>query len=149
LLGHLQRNKARRAAELFSVIESLDSLEVAQTLSRVREGRAPLSALCEVELTGLPNRTGFAPERLLADLPHLMELGGIELLGLMTVAAPGNAGPAFAAAREMLEKLRAISGLPLTTLSMGMSRDFEIAIAEGSTEVRIGSLLFGDRPERN
>jgi len=148
LLGHLQRNKVRRAAELFSVIESVDSLELAQRLSAARTGQERLPVLCEVELTGRPQRTGFAAQQLLAEFSQIADLQGIEVRGLMTVAAPESPGEAFSAARGLLEKLRELSDLPLPTLSMGMSGDFRAAIAEGSTEVRIGSRLFGERPAR-
>ncbi|HEY6538280.1 MAG TPA: YggS family pyridoxal phosphate-dependent enzyme [Candidatus Dormibacteraeota bacterium] len=147
LLGHLQRNKVGRAVEIFSAIESLDSWELAQRLSQARAGRPPLPVLCEVELTGLPRRTGFSEAQLVVDLERLVDLPGIEVTGLMTVAGPSNPGPTFAAARDLLELLRQRSGLPLSTLSMGMSADFQVAIAEGSTEVRIGSLLFGRRAD--
>lgn len=145
LLGHLQRNKVRRATELFSCVESVDSVELAQRLSRAREGRARLQVLCEVELTGLPSRTGFSPAQLEREIGRLAQLEGIELDGLMTLAAPGRAQEAFSACRDLADRLRALSGCPLPTLSMGMSGDFREAIAGGSTRVRIGSLLFGDR----
>jgi len=146
LLGHLQRNKAKRAAELFQLVESVDSFEVAQLLSRARLDQTKLPVLCEVELTGLPRRTGFEPDRLQGDFPRLLELEGIEVEGLMTVADPANPRQAFSACRELLERLRELSGRRLPVLSMGMSEDFPAAIAAGSTQVRIGSLLFGVRP---
>ena len=147
LLGHLQRNKVGRAAQLFRSVASVDSLSLAQKLSAARSGQQqPLQVLCEVELTGLPNRTGFQPSQLEADLPQLIELEGIRLEGLMTVAAPQRPQEAFSACRQLVERLRELSGLALPILSMGMSGDFQAAISEGSTEVRIGTLLFGDRP---
>ncbi|MGC1405293.1 MAG: YggS family pyridoxal phosphate-dependent enzyme [Candidatus Dormiibacterota bacterium] len=146
LLGHLQRNKVGRAAELFQTVASVDSLGLAQKLSAARSGQSPVPVLCEVELTGLPNRTGFQPGQLEAALPQLIELEGIALEGLMTVAAPQTPGETFSACRRLAERIRELSGLALSTLSMGMSGDFQEAIAEGSTEVRIGTLLFGDRP---
>lgn len=146
LLGHLQRNKAKRAAELFHMVESLDSLELARLLSRARQDQPRVPVLCEVELTGLARRTGFPPGRLEAEFSQLLDLDGIEVLGLMTVADPDTPGRAFSACRELLDRLRQLSGRRLPVLSMGMSGDFLTAIAEGSTEVRIGSLLFGARP---
>jgi pyridoxal phosphate enzyme (YggS family) len=145
LLGHLQRNKARRAAGLFRWIESLDSLELARLLSAARAGSGPLIVLCEVELTQLPGRNGFEPDRLEREWEELLALDGIAVQGLMTVAAPGEGRRAFAACRSLAERLVARGGRALPTLSMGMSADFRDAIAEGSTRVRIGSLLFGDR----
>lgn len=146
LLGHLQRNKARRAAELFQMVESLDSLEIAQLLSRARVGQAKLRVLCEVELTGLPRRSGFDPSLLEKQITQLMELEGIEVEGIMTLADPADPERAFAKGRELLERLRLLSGHQLPALSMGMSGDFQEAILAGSTQVRIGSLLFGSRP---
>jgi pyridoxal phosphate enzyme (YggS family) len=145
LLGHLQRNKVGRAAQLFQSVASVDSLTVAQKLSAARSGQPPLQVLCEVELTALPNRTGFLPAQLEADLPQLIQLEGISLQGLMTVAAPQRPEEAFSACRQLTERLRAQSELALPILSMGMSGDFQAAISEGSTQVRIGTLLFGDR----
>ncbi|HUY58005.1 MAG TPA: YggS family pyridoxal phosphate-dependent enzyme [Candidatus Micrarchaeaceae archaeon] len=146
LLGHLQRNKVKRAAQLFQLVESVDSLAVAQLLSRTRADQSRLKVLCEVELTGLTNRSGFAAGRLEQEFPRLLELEGIEVEGLMTVANPVQPERAFSACRELLDRLGEVSGRHLTTLSMGMSGDFQAAIAEGSTEVRIGSRLFGSRP---
>jgi hypothetical protein len=146
LLGHLQRNKVGRAAKLFQCVESIDSLGLARKLSLARAGQPLLRILCEVELTGLPNRSGFEPAQLQQDLSHLIELDGIALEGLMTVAAPQRPRETFSACRQLVERMRELSGLALPTLSMGMSGDFQAAIAEGSTEVRIGRLLFGDRP---
>ncbi|MGA8207622.1 MAG: YggS family pyridoxal phosphate-dependent enzyme [Candidatus Dormiibacterota bacterium] len=145
LLGHLQRNKVARAAQLFQSVASVDSLELARKLSAARSGQPPLPVLCEVELTGLPNRTGFQPAQLQEAMPQLVELAGIAVDGLMTVAAPHTPRATFSACRKLAEGMRELSGLALSTLSMGMTGDFQAAIAEGSTEVRIGTLLFGDR----
>jgi PLP dependent protein len=145
LLGHLQRNKVGRAAQLFQLVAGVDSLGLAQKVSAARSGQPPIRVLCEVELTGLPNRTGFQPAQLREAMPQLIELEGISVEGLMTVAAPQAPREAFSACRKLAEQMRQLSGLALSTLSMGMSGDFQAAIAEGSTEVRIGTLLFGDR----
>ncbi|MGH7705218.1 MAG: YggS family pyridoxal phosphate-dependent enzyme [Candidatus Dormibacteria bacterium] len=145
LLGHLQRNKVRRATQLFAVLESVDSLELARLISSARDGAPPLPVLLEVELTGLPGRTGFRAEVLERELEQLLALPGIAVQGLMTVAAPGRPEAAFSTCRELAERLGRQGHRPLPTLSMGMSGDFEQAISEGSTEIRIGSLLFGER----
>jgi uncharacterized pyridoxal phosphate-containing UPF0001 family protein len=129
-------------------VESLDSLELARLLSRARAGQEPLPVLCEVELTQLPSRTGFEPDRLEREWEELLALEGIAVQGLMTVAAPGGERRAFAACRALAERLVERGGRELPTLSMGMSGDFREAIAEGSTRVRIGSLLFGSRELR-
>ncbi len=145
LLGHLQSNKTGRAARLFQTVESVDSLELARRLGRARVGLPPLPALLEVALTGLPGRSGLVPEALLGQLDDLLAVEGIVIEGLMTVALSGNPAPAFQACRQLLEQLRHRSGRTLPTLSMGMSQDFPVAIQEGSTEVRIGTRLFGPR----
>jgi hypothetical protein len=149
LLGHLQRNKVARASQLFHSVASVDSLVLAQKLSAARSGQPAMRVLCEVELTGLPNRTGFQAAQLEEDLPRLIELDGISLQGLMTVAAPQRPQEAFSACRQLVERLRTLSRLALPVVSMGMSGDFQTAISEGSTQVRIGTLLFGDRPAQS
>lgn len=146
LLGHLQRNKVKRAAQLFQLVESVDSAAVAELLSRARENQPRLKVLCEVDFTRLPNRSGFVAGQLEQEFPRLLELEGIEVEGLMTVADPLQPERAFSDCRELLDRLCGASGRQLTTLSMGMSGDFQAAIEAGSTEVRIGSLLFGTRP---
>ncbi|HET9051504.1 MAG TPA: YggS family pyridoxal phosphate-dependent enzyme [Candidatus Dormibacteraeota bacterium] len=160
LIGHLQTNKAGRAAGgAFATVHSVDSDRVAQALdSRRPEELDPLDVLLEVELTGLPGRTGVRPEGLdaLAELvsgglPHL------RLAGLMTMAPPPDGtGPnaldaarrAFARLRTLRDELEPRIGARLPELSMGMSGDFEVAVEEGSTIVRLGSALFGERPPR-
>ncbi len=145
LLGHCQRNKARRAADLFATVETVDSPELAQRLGAARAGAEPLPVLLEVELTGLPGRTGFTPRELEAAAAGLLQLPGLRIEGLMTVGAPGDPG-AFPRCARLREALAERCGVPLPTLSMGMSDDLEPAIAAGSTRVRIGRALFGPRP---
>ncbi|HUY53876.1 MAG TPA: YggS family pyridoxal phosphate-dependent enzyme [Candidatus Nanopelagicaceae bacterium] len=145
LLGHLQRNKVRIAADLFSLIETVDSLALARAISAAREGRAPLPILCEVDFTGLPGRKGYAPEQLVADLAELERLPGILVRGLMTVAAREQPALSFQACRALRDRLSQLGGGALPVLSMGMSEDFRDAIAAGSTQVRVGTLLFGSR----
>ncbi|HUY97829.1 MAG TPA: YggS family pyridoxal phosphate-dependent enzyme [Verrucomicrobiae bacterium] len=144
LLGHCQRNKARLAAGLFAEVETVDSLELARRLGAARPDTVPLAVCCEVELTGLPGRSGFTPAGLRAVLPELVALAGIEVTGLMTVAAPGES-EAFAQCRRLRDELAQTHGAPLPVLSMGMTDDFPAAIAAGSTRVRIGRGLFGPR----
>lgn len=148
LLGHLQRNKARRAAELFSLIESVDRAEVAAALGDARDAGAPLPVLLEVELTGLPGRGGVAPGGLAKLGEEVLAIPGLLLRGLMTVAAPERPQAQFSRCRELRGELESALGQPLPVLSMGMSQDFEAAVAEGSTEVRLGTVLFGPRPPR-
>jgi pyridoxal phosphate enzyme (YggS family) len=155
LIGHLQSNKSARAAEIFDGIDSIDSLRLAEKLDEAaaRLGKK-LPVLLEMKLTVEPTKTGVEPES--AELHSLLErLPGLEHLtmrGLMTIA-PLDEDPA--AARACFRRLRHLRDtlasqhprLDWRELSMGMSGDFEIAIEEGSTLVRIGTALFGSRPK--
>jgi pyridoxal phosphate enzyme (YggS family) len=153
LVGPLQANKARRAVELFDVLEAVDSLALARRLDRIagelRPGR-PLPILLEVNVDADPAKAGFLPEAVAPALPELLDLPGLEVRGLMTigrlVAAPGEARPTFAALRELAARLRAGHPGLGPELSMGMTDDFEVAVEEGSTIVRVGRALFGERP---
>lgn len=145
LVGHLQGNKATRAAGLCQRLDSLDSLQLGQRLDRACLDRQPLAVLCQVDFTGLPSRSGYRPGALERDFPQLQALPGLSVQGLMTVAAPGRALEDFKACRELARRLEQQFGWALPALSMGMSGDFEEAILCGSTEVRIGTLLFGPR----
>ena len=148
LIGHLQRNKARRAAGLFHLVESVDSAELAGLLAAaVPTPGPPLPVLLEVELTGIPTRTGLGESGLFPVAEVVAQLPGLRLLGLMTVASPERPQQEFSRCRELRDRLRAELGAELPILSMGMSSDFEAAIQEGSTEVRVGTLLLGPRPQ--
>lgn len=158
LVGPLQSNKARRAVELFEAIEAVDSLELARRLARlaIELGRAPLPIFCEVNVDRDPAKAGFDPAELEAALPALAELAapgrGLTLAGLMTIGRlapePEAARPTFVALRELSEGLRRTAPALRAGLSMGMSDDFEVAIEEGATHVRVGRALFGERPPR-
>ena len=154
LIGHLQTNKAKAAVELFDVVQSVDSERVATALAahRATTGRAPLPVLIEVELTDIPARTGVRPERAEALARAIAQMRSLQLSGLMTIAAPvadaadaADAAPCFRRLRELRDRLSQRLSLPLPELSMGMSDDFEVAIAEGATMVRVGSAIFGER----
>ena len=150
MVGHLQRNKARAAAAIFDVVHSIDSAQLATALDRHHGGGAPrLRVLVEVDLTAIRGRSGVPAGAASALLASLAGLAALETVGLMTIAPPGSPDAArdcFARLRGLRDRLRDDQGLPLPELSMGMSDDFEIAIAEGSTMVRLGRVLFGDRP---
>jgi PLP dependent protein len=153
LIGHLQSNKARRAAGLFDRVDSVDSLAVAQKLdAAVGSGTASgkrLRVLIEVSLGGEITKSGVAE----ADLTMLAEgvagLANLELLGLMTIPPflddLERVRPYFSKLREMREDLVRRVGRALPVLSMGMSHDFEIGVEEGATEIRVGTALFGER----
>jgi len=146
LIGHLQTNKARDAANRFALIQSLDSARLAAALGRVRPApRVPV--LIEVNAAGEVSKTGVEA----AGLERLIEAAraAVDILGLMTIppAAPDpeRARPHFAMLREMRDRLAAATGLALSELSMGMTGDFEVAIEEGATIVRVGRAIFGER----
>ena len=141
LIGHLQSNKARKAVALFDWIHSVDSPRLAEGLDRIAQelGRAP-QVLIEVNTSGEASKEGVAPEDAAALIALVAGLGSLRLAGLMTIGPTGgDPRPAF----RLLRRLRDAAGLD--ELSMGMSGDFEAAIEEGATMVRVGSALFGAR----
>jgi pyridoxal phosphate enzyme (YggS family) len=152
-IGHLQSNKARDAVELFEMIQSVDSLALAQELNkRCEQAGKRMPILLEVNLAGEASKFGYAPSRLLAELAELNALPRLEVHGLMTVPPwkpiAEQTRPFFREARELKQRCEDALGAPLPQLSMGMSGDFEVAIEEGATLVRIGTALFGERAKR-
>jgi len=149
-IGHLQSNKVRDAVELFEMIQGVDSLAIAQEISKraVQAGKT-MPILIEVNVAGEASKFGYAPEKLLAELNELNSLPKIEIHGLMAIPpfAPvaEKARPYFKKLRELKVECENILGAPLPHLSMGMSGDFEVAIEEGATIVRVGTALFGER----
>ncbi len=149
-IGHLQSNKCRDAVELFEMIQSVDSLPLAQEISkRAEQSTKTMPVLLEVNVAGESSKFGYQPEKLLAELKELKALPRIQIHGLMTVppwtAEPETARPHFKRLRELKKQCEEILAAPLPHLSMGMSGDFEVAIEEGATIVRIGTALFGPR----
>lgn len=147
MVGHLQSNKAKRAAEIFQTIDSADSEHVAAKLSdaAAATGRR-IPVLIQVNLAGEQSKSGVAPEKLEEFSDQLARMQGLELRGLMTI--PPFLEPAELV-RPHFRRLRELAGkLGLRELSMGMSHDFEVAIEEGATQVRIGTALFGERRAR-
>jgi pyridoxal phosphate enzyme (YggS family) len=148
LIGHLQRNKVKHV-ERFALIHSLDSARLADALDRVgvELGRA-MDALVQVNPVGEATKGGFSPDELRAEAERLAGLAGVRVRGVMTMAPftedEGILRAAFAAARGARDVL-AQAGHPATELSMGMTNDYEIAVEEGATLVRIGTALFGAR----
>jgi len=149
LIGPLQGNKTRLAAETFDWVESVDRLKIAQRLSAQRPtDRAPLDVCVQVNVSGEASKSGVAPHEVLALALAIADLPRIRVRGIMGIPAPTD-DPAqqrkqFRRLRECLERC-VDAGLPLDTLSMGMSADLEAAIAEGSTQVRVGTAIFGAR----
>ena len=151
LIGHLQRNKVRRALPLFDLLHSLDSFRLAETVSSAAsDAGVAVRALVQVNASGEDTKGGFPAEEALDAIARIAELPGLQVLGLMTMA-PFDADEStlrrvFGATRRLWEDAdRQISGFRGEVLSMGMSGDFEIAVEEGSTLVRVGTLLFGER----
>jgi pyridoxal phosphate enzyme (YggS family) len=144
LVGHLQRNKVRRAAELFSVIHSVDSPALIEALAATGK---PLRAFLEINVSGDVRKHGARPEEARTLRQAALRTGTIETLGLMTVPPlEGDPRASFRALRNLLLDLnRAGDGPPLGSLSMGMSGDYEAAVEEGATHVRIGTALVGAR----
>lgn len=150
MIGHLQSNKVRDAVELFSMIQGVDSLRIAQEISK-RAGQADrtMPVLVEVNVGGEASKSGYSPESLLAELRELAALPHVQVQGLMTVPpwkpVPELVRPYFVKARELKQQCEEVLGDPLPHLSMGMSGDFEVAIEEGATIIRVGTALFGER----
>ncbi len=150
MIGHLQSNKCRDAVELFEMIESVDSLALAEEINkRAVQAAKSLPILLEVNPVGEASKFGYRPEQLLNDLIKINALPRIEVHGLMAVPPwtpePEKLRPVFRQMRELKEKCEQTLGAPLPHLSMGMTGDFEVAIEEGATIVRIGTGLFGTR----
>ncbi len=152
LIGHLQRNKARMVPGLFSWVDSIDSLATAQALSRRCEaGGCGCAVLLQYNSTGEASKSGYQEESiLLEEAERIAGLAALRVRGVMTigpfVSDAAKIASAFARTRALYERLQKQLGeARIDTLSMGMTDDFEIAIAEGSTEIRVGSALFGAR----
>lgn len=145
-IGGLQRNKVRKVLGGFPVVHSVDSLRLAESIDRVagEEGKRP-GVYLEVNVAGEASKGGFSPGELLAAAESLPAMKHVEVLGLMAIPPEEGARRWFAATRELRDSLEVRSGLTLPGLSMGMSGDFEDAVKEGSTIVRVGSALFGNR----
>jgi PLP dependent protein len=154
LIGHLQTNKAAKAARLFGAVDSMDSLRLTQKLnSAAQQAGKKLGVLIEVNIGGEAAKTGVAPEsqeleKILQAAPSLEHL---EIRGLMTIPPltedAQEARPYFRKLRKLKEKIgrSRLPGVSMNVLSMGMSHDFEIAVEEGSTCVRLGTAIFGER----
>lgn len=153
MIGHLQTNKAKQAVELFSMVQSVDSVRLAETLSRrvqTLPANQPLPVLLEVYFGEDPSRPGFRPAELSEAVGQILNLPGVEVRGLMTVAPLGwdtsATRGAFRRLGEMRNRLAEVyPRVHWDQLSMGMSDDFELAVEEGSTMVRVGRALFGAR----
>ncbi|MFN5678387.1 MAG: YggS family pyridoxal phosphate-dependent enzyme [Roseiflexaceae bacterium] len=163
LIGHLQRNKAKRAVQLFDYIHSVDSIELAQSISRhtIELGKTQSNILLQCNISGEVSKEGIDARgwetardirmALVQLVQQIAQLPGITICGLMTIAPysddPEHVRPVFASLRMLRDMLREVCPQhPFTELSMGMSGDVDVAIAEGATMVRVGRALFGERP---
>ena len=153
LIGHLQGNKVRHALELFDFIHSVDSVKLADRINFIADeiGASP-RILLEVNVSGEKSKSGMTPESVEPTLRHIMEAcPRITVEGLMTMAPfsenPEDARPYFRRLRELRDALENTLGIGLPRLSMGMSGDYEVAVEEGATWVRLGTVLFGERPK--
>jgi pyridoxal phosphate enzyme (YggS family) len=151
LIGHLQRNKVRRALALFDLIESVDSIRLARALSEeaARAGRE-VEALVEVNVSGEASKSGFPVDQALDGVAAVAALPGLRVQGLMTIGPLTDDRAAIRAAFARMWSLfescgRAVPGFTARFLSMGMSGDYELAVQEGSNLVRLGTVLFGER----
>lgn len=150
LIGHLQSNKARQAVEIFDRVQSVDSLKILRRLDRhASETGKTLSILIQCNTGEDPNKYGFAAESMNEAVEAAVEAKGLQLDGLMTIAPldenPDVAKAAFEKLRDLRDALAARFGCPMQELSMGMTGDLEQAIAAGSTQIRVGTALYGAR----
>jgi hypothetical protein len=158
LIGHLQSNKSGKAAQIFDAVDSVDSLKLLERLNDAAKNRTggALSVMIEINIGGEEAKSGVAPdssevEQMLTAAPHL---GNIEIRGLMTIPRftddPEGARRYFRQLRELRDRIAArnLPRIRINELSMGMSHDFEVAIEEGSTCVRVGTAIFGERPTK-
>ena len=148
-IGPLQSNKTKPVAEHFDWVQSIDRLKIAERLSAQRPAYlAPLQVCVQINVSGEASKSGCAPDEALALCRAVAALPGLQLRGLMAIPEPTDDLQAqripFRKLRELREQICA-AGLPLDTLSMGMSHDLEAAVAEGATIVRIGTAIFGER----
>ncbi len=156
LIGPLQRNKVRYVFDLFDMMHSLDRLELAEEINRRAERLARrLPVLLEVNIGGEASKSGWNPTGLLNDIRQLAGLPHIQVRGLMTIPPPTpqphEARPFFRQLRQLRDRLaqEGYDGMTFDELSMGMTADYEVAIEEGATLVRVGTAIFGPRPERH
>lgn len=154
LIGHLQSNKSRRAAYLFDRIDSVDDLALAKRLdaAAAAEGKT-LPVLIEMHLGDEATKSGIAEKDLPSLAAAIAPFGHVDLLGLMTIPPflddPQRIRPYFRKLRELRDDVSRRIGRKLPVLSMGMTHDFEVAIEEGATEIRIGTAIFGERPHQS
>ena len=152
MIGHLQSNKCRDAVHFFEMIHSVDSVSLAEEIQKWADREAKtMRVLLEVNLAGESAKFGLRPDAVLPALPQINALPRVEIHGLMTMGPwtpdAEKVRPIFRQLRELKARCEQTLGAPLPHLSMGMSGDFEVAVEEGATIVRVGTALFGPRPK--
>ncbi len=155
MVGHVQRNKAAQVVRTFDMVESVDSIRLAVRLSETceRAGRAPLPVLVQINASGEIAKGGFPVAEAFEPIAEICALPGLKVLGIMTMAPfigdPGRLRTVFRRTRDLFDRCgETMTGFTAEVLSMGMSNDFELAVEEGSTELRLGTILVGERPGR-
>ena len=151
-IGHLQKNKIKFLDERFDLIHSVDSFELAEKIAKHYHSENRVQRiLLQVNVSGEAAKFGMEPKELEKQIAEFFQLQGIKVEGLMTIppfdSDPENSRRHFSRLRELREQYEKQNGLPLNQLSMGMSNDFEVAIEEGATLVRVGTAIFGPRPK--
>lgn len=151
MVGHLQTNKAKKAVELFDVIQSIDSLHLAEEVNKqCAQKGTRVECLVQVNCSGESQKFGVLPDNCLELVRGVSQLEHIDLTGLMTIGPltdeANEIRSAFALCHDLFRRCRDLKKSDFDVLSMGMTDDFELAIAEGSTMIRVGSLIFGTRP---
>lgn len=151
LVGHLQRNKAGKAAEIFDVVQTVDSTRLAHALGRsAHEKSRTIEILLQVNTSGEEAKSGVVPDDAERLLTEVAQVEGVRVRGLMTIGRwdpdPEKARPEFSLLARLAERLASATGTELKWLSMGMSHDLEVAIEEGANLVRVGTAIFGVRP---
>ena len=151
-IGHLQKNKVKFLDERFDLIHSVDSLELAEKIAKHCHSESRVQRiLLQVNVSGEAAKFGMEPNELEKKMAEFSQLQGVQVEGLMTIppfdSDPENSRRHFSRLRELREQYEKQNGLPLNELSMGMSHDFEVAVEEGATLVRVGTAIFGPRPK--
>ena len=152
LIGHLQGNKARKAIQLFDVIQTVDSLKLAKRINTIsNQEKQTQNIFLQVNTGGDPNKHGFSPRETIAAAKEIVNMMGLSLIGIMTIPpnniSKGNLQSLYKETRKIRDTVQTSIEKCCNNLSMGMSNDYEIAIAEGATHIRLGTALFGERPK--
>ena len=152
LIGHLQGNKVRKAVQLFDVIQTVDSLKLAKRINTIsNQETQPQNIFLQVNTGGDPNKHGFSPKETISAAKEIAKMRGLLLTGIMTIPpnniSKGNLQSIYKETKKIRDTVQTSIEKCCNNLSMGMSNDYETAIAEGATHIRLGTALFGERPK--